>query len=77
MVDVSTPVRWLLRLAAPRPRRAEMLDFDRRRFLGGAVALAGVAAGSGVVGRLLLDTVTDLEVLWLRPPLSVTVSVTV
>ncbi|HEX6127460.1 MAG TPA: molybdopterin-dependent oxidoreductase [Candidatus Limnocylindria bacterium] len=48
-------LRWLLRLATPRPRGAEMLDFDRRRFLGGAVALAGVAAGSGVVGRLLLE----------------------
>jgi DMSO/TMAO reductase YedYZ molybdopterin-dependent catalytic subunit len=47
---------WLLRLAAP--RRAEtvrMLDFDRRRFLGSAVALGGVALASGAVGRVLLE----------------------
>ncbi|HEX2193924.1 MAG TPA: molybdopterin-dependent oxidoreductase [Candidatus Limnocylindria bacterium] len=48
-------LRWLLHLAAPRPVRAEMPDFGRRHFLGGAVAIAGVAAGSGVVGRLLLE----------------------
>ena len=48
-------LRWLLRLATPRAPRAEMPDFARRRFLGGAVALAGVAATSGVVGRLLLE----------------------
>ena len=49
-------LRWLLRAAAPHPRRAEMLDFERRRFLGGAVALAGVAAGSGILGRFLLES---------------------
>jgi DMSO/TMAO reductase YedYZ molybdopterin-dependent catalytic subunit len=48
-------LRWLLRVATPRTPRAEMPDFARRRFLGGAVALAGVAATSGVVGRLLLE----------------------
>jgi DMSO/TMAO reductase YedYZ molybdopterin-dependent catalytic subunit len=48
-------LRWLLRVATPRAPRAEMPDFARRRFLGGAVALAGVAATSGVVGRLLLE----------------------
>jgi DMSO/TMAO reductase YedYZ molybdopterin-dependent catalytic subunit len=49
-------LRWLLRRIAPRRREAEMLDFDRRRFLGGAVALAGVAAGSGILGRFLLES---------------------
>jgi DMSO/TMAO reductase YedYZ molybdopterin-dependent catalytic subunit len=48
-------LRWLLRRAAPREPVAEMPDFGRRHFLGGAVALAGVAAGSGLVGRLLLE----------------------
>jgi DMSO/TMAO reductase YedYZ molybdopterin-dependent catalytic subunit len=48
-------LRWLLRLAAPRQTAVEMPDFGRRHFLGGAVALAGLAAGSGVVGRLLLE----------------------
>ncbi|HEX3218755.1 MAG TPA: molybdopterin-dependent oxidoreductase [Candidatus Limnocylindria bacterium] len=49
---------WLLRLAAPRAngaRTARMLDFDRRRFLGTTVALAGAAATSGLVGRVLLE----------------------
>jgi DMSO/TMAO reductase YedYZ molybdopterin-dependent catalytic subunit len=46
----------LLRLAAPRRERtARMIDFDRRRFLGTTVALAGAAAASGVVGRVLLE----------------------
>jgi DMSO/TMAO reductase YedYZ molybdopterin-dependent catalytic subunit len=48
-------LRWLLRLATPRSRGAEMPDFSRRQFIGGAVALAGVAAGSGVIGRVLLE----------------------
>ena len=38
--------------AHPEPR---MLDFDRRRFLGTSVALAGAAIGSGVIGRVLLE----------------------
>ena len=47
---------WLLRLATPRPEpTARMLDFDRRRFLGTSVALAGAAATSGVIGRVLLE----------------------
>lgn len=46
----------LLRLATPRQQRtARMLDFDRRRFLGTGVALAGAAATSGVIGRVLLE----------------------
>jgi len=46
----------LLRLAAPRQAETPlMLDFDRRRFLGATVGLAGVAATSGAVGRLLLE----------------------
>ena len=49
-------LRWLLRWAAPRPAAmAEMPDFGRRHFLGGALAVAGVAAGSGVIGRVLLE----------------------
>ena len=32
-----------------------MLDFDRRRFLGTGVALAGAAVTSGVIGRVLLE----------------------
>jgi DMSO/TMAO reductase YedYZ molybdopterin-dependent catalytic subunit len=51
-----TTLPWLLRAATPGSGpQAERLDFDRRRFLGGAVALAGVAVGSGLVGRLLLE----------------------
>jgi len=51
----------LLRLAAPgQPEEAaQILDFDRRRFLGSAVGLAGVAAASGAVGRLLLERRAD------------------
>ncbi len=46
----------LLRLAAPREQRSpRMLDFDRRRFLGTTVALAGAAATSGAIGRVLLE----------------------
>jgi DMSO/TMAO reductase YedYZ molybdopterin-dependent catalytic subunit len=48
-------LRWLLQKVAPRPREAEMPDFGRRRFIGGAVALAGVAVGSGILGRFLLE----------------------
>ena len=47
-------LRWLLRAATPREPRAETLDFQRRQFIGGAVALAGAAAASGVIGRALL-----------------------
>jgi DMSO/TMAO reductase YedYZ molybdopterin-dependent catalytic subunit len=32
-----------------------MLDFDRRRFLGTSVAVAGAAVTSGLVGRVLLE----------------------
>ncbi|HET7520454.1 MAG TPA: oxidoreductase, partial [Candidatus Limnocylindria bacterium] len=48
---------WLMRLATPRraPAEARMLDFDRRRFLGTSLALAGTAAASGVLGRFLLE----------------------
>jgi DMSO/TMAO reductase YedYZ molybdopterin-dependent catalytic subunit len=46
----------LLRLAAPHETGTPpMLDFDRRRFLGATIGLAGVAATSGAVGRLLLE----------------------
>ena len=47
----------LLRLAAEAesPRAAEMPDWGRRRFLGTSIAVVGVAAASGLVGRALLD----------------------
>ncbi len=46
----------ILRLAAPRNgEEPRMLDFDRRRFLGSSVALAGAALSSGVIGRVLLE----------------------
>ncbi|HUF07221.1 MAG TPA: molybdopterin-dependent oxidoreductase [Candidatus Binatia bacterium] len=47
---------WLLRLAAARgrPATAEMPAWGRRRFLGTSIALVGVAAASGLVGRTLL-----------------------
>jgi len=48
----------LMRLASPRDagtRSVRMLDFDRRRFLGTSIALAGAAATSGLVGRVLLE----------------------
>jgi DMSO/TMAO reductase YedYZ molybdopterin-dependent catalytic subunit len=50
-------LRWLLRRGTPHPDgvAAEMPDFGRRHFLGGALAVAGVAAGSSVIGRLLLE----------------------
>ncbi len=47
-------LRALLGLAVrPRPG-AEMPDWDRRRFLGTSLAVAGVAVGSGLIGRTLL-----------------------
>lgn len=49
-------LRWLLALATPRPARAEMPDFSRRQFIGGTLTVAGVAAGSGIIGRILLDS---------------------
>jgi DMSO/TMAO reductase YedYZ molybdopterin-dependent catalytic subunit len=46
----------LLRSALPRQAQSpRMLDFDRRRFLGTTVALAGAAVTSGLVGRVLLE----------------------
>ena len=46
----------LLRLATERDgRRAEMPAWGRRRFIGTSLALIGVAAGSGLIGRALLD----------------------
>jgi DMSO/TMAO reductase YedYZ molybdopterin-dependent catalytic subunit len=45
--------RWLFRRGATRP--AEMPAWGRRRFLGTSLAVIGVAAGSGLVGRALLD----------------------
>jgi DMSO/TMAO reductase YedYZ molybdopterin-dependent catalytic subunit len=50
-------LRWLLDLAARLHAGAvaEMPAWDRRRFLVSSAALIGVAAGSGVIGRVLLD----------------------
>jgi DMSO/TMAO reductase YedYZ molybdopterin-dependent catalytic subunit len=47
----------LLRLAVEgaAPAVAEMPDWGRRRFLGTSIAIVGVAAASGLVGRTLLD----------------------
>jgi DMSO/TMAO reductase YedYZ molybdopterin-dependent catalytic subunit len=49
-------LQWLLRAATPREARAETIDFDRRRFLGGTIVLAGTAVASGFIGRTLLTT---------------------
>ena len=48
---------WLLRLASRRDLAslAEMPNWERRRFLGTSIAVVGVAAVSGVAGRVLLD----------------------
>ena len=47
----------LMRLAAEReaPVMAEMPDWGRRRFLGTSIAIVGVSAVGGLVGRALLD----------------------
>ncbi len=49
-------LRWLLRLAAERgePPVAEMPAWGRRRFLGTSIAVMGLAAGGGLLGRTLL-----------------------
>jgi len=47
---------WLLGLARrSAPRAAEMPAWERRRFLGTSLAVMGLAAGSGVIGRMLLE----------------------
>ena len=55
-VGVAIPVlEWLLRMAATEERpMAEMPAWERRRFLGGALAVAGLALGGGLIGRTLL-----------------------
>ena len=55
VVTAVVVLRWLLRLATPSPAEAEMPDWSRRRFLGSSIAVIGVAAASGAVGRVLLD----------------------
>jgi DMSO/TMAO reductase YedYZ molybdopterin-dependent catalytic subunit len=53
-------LRRLLDLAAPRePATARMLDFDRRRFLGTTMVLAGGAIAGGTIGRVLLQRRAD------------------
>lgn len=49
-------LRWLLHLAAERgePPVAEMPAWGRRRFLGTSIAVMGLAAGGGLLGRTLL-----------------------
>ncbi len=47
-------LQWLLRAATPSEPRAETLDFKRRQFLGGTIAVASVAVMSGAIGRTLL-----------------------
>jgi len=48
---------WLMTLAVDRarPEVAEMPAWGRRRFIGSSLAVVGLAATSGVVGRALLD----------------------
>ena len=47
---------WLLRLATPRSGQVpQMLDFERRRFLGAAVGVGAAAVTSGLIGRTLLN----------------------
>jgi DMSO/TMAO reductase YedYZ molybdopterin-dependent catalytic subunit len=47
-------LRLLLRLGAePEPGMAEMPDFSRRRFIGTSLAVVGVAATSGLIGRVI------------------------
>jgi DMSO/TMAO reductase YedYZ molybdopterin-dependent catalytic subunit len=48
---------WLLRLAVEisQPPVPEMPAWGRRRFIGASIAVVGVAAASGVLGRVLLD----------------------
>jgi len=48
---------WLMRLAVGRatPAVAEMPAWGRRRFIGSSIAVIGLAAGSGVLGRTLLE----------------------
>jgi DMSO/TMAO reductase YedYZ molybdopterin-dependent catalytic subunit len=53
-------LRWLLGIAARRaPASPRMLDFDRRRFLGTTVAVAGGAIAAGTIGRVLLQRRAD------------------
>jgi hypothetical protein len=55
VVTAVVVLRWLLRLATPATSEAEMPDWSRRRFIGSSIAVIGVAAASGLVGRVLLD----------------------
>ena len=50
-------MRWLLRMAASEgaPPEAEMPAWGRRRFIGTSIAVIGLAAVSGVLGRTLLE----------------------
>jgi DMSO/TMAO reductase YedYZ molybdopterin-dependent catalytic subunit len=48
-------LRALLSLAARTRPAAEMPDWGRRRFIGTSLAVAGVAVGSGLIGRTLLS----------------------
>ncbi len=57
-VGIATAVMaWLMRLATAMGRapEAEMPAWGRRRFLGTSIAVIGVAAAGGVLGRGLLD----------------------
>ena len=56
-VAVAVMIHRLLRRLAGggEPQVAEMPAWGRRRFLGTSIAVMGVAAGSGLLGRTLLD----------------------
>lgn len=52
-------LRRLLEASEPRPVEPEMLDFNRRRFLGTSVAVVAGAVAGGTVGRILLEQRAD------------------
>ncbi len=49
-------IGWLMRLATPRPMKAEMPDWGRRRFIGTSVGVAALAVAGGGIGRVLLNS---------------------
>jgi DMSO/TMAO reductase YedYZ molybdopterin-dependent catalytic subunit len=55
MVVAIVVLRRLVAAAAPNETGAEMPDWSRRRFIGSSLAVAGAAAVSGTLGRVLLE----------------------
>ncbi|HEY6608977.1 MAG TPA: molybdopterin-dependent oxidoreductase [Candidatus Limnocylindria bacterium] len=55
----------------PRVPSAEMPDWERRRFLGTSLAVVGVAAGAGLLGRFLVqNAVGAAQAVEIPPPLA-------